>query len=711
MAIKSKNISPLIKVFCVLLSAVLFALSFLPLPGILIRSFHYAYSGEELLHTKEWTWVFHCHEQLNDDIKTIMFAAAGKQQFNSYLEEFQYNAEEDYYVASNGTNDEIFFFAGKKEYEQIANGLQSVRFYAYNRQTGKVLSNLGKDVDYKSIASLPYSLIWDGTNYSGSEQMSDLPLPAPVSGSYTPDFVKDIRLYLYLDTEGHNDAYALTRERFERINTVYPTEGVSAKLITSALCATAAIVLLIVSACYAGNRDAKGKLQLVFIDYLPVDVHFVLSGGAIAGCVAGMIAGCEELSSIFLNYDSLQSLQNGAALINFLFSFLAGLAWLLLAEYLFSLVRVCKAKRQPHKAAFLLLLPYLLWKLLVKVFRKIKAFFAFNVKYVGKHIRSLAIGYSAVNLFFFIALAVSAVAQDGAVPLFVLLLLLAFNGVCAALVLRYLYYLDNIIAAAVSGSALPIDFMKLPVSLRYLASSLQGNRENLDRAVANALKSERMKTDLITNVSHDLKTPLTSIITYIELLKQCEITDETQKEYIEIIDEKGKRLKVLIEDLIEASKVTSGVISIQPVRLSLSELAAQAVGENEDAFENAGLKLQLASGETETFVTADGAKTYRVLQNLLSNALKYSASGSRVYCNVCPIKGGGMFEIKNVSAEALNISADELKERFVRGDRSRARDGNGLGLSIAESLCKAQGGRLDLSIDGDLFKAKVILPN
>ena len=323
LAIKSKSISPLIKAVCVLLSAVLAALSFLSLPGFLLRSFDYAYSGEELLHEKDGAWVFHCHEQLNDDIKSIMFAAASKQQFDSYLKGFEYNAEEDYYVFSNGNNDEIFCFAAKKDYEQIARDLQSVRFYAYNRQTGKVLTNLGDDVDYKSIADLPYSLIWDGENYSGSKQMSDLPLPTPVSGSYTPEFVKDIRLYLYIDTEGHNDAYALTKEGFERINTVYPSEGVSGKLITSALLATAATVLLIISVCYAGNRDNQGKLRLVFIDYVPLDVHLALSGAAIAGCVGGMIAGCGELSSMFLNYDSLQSLKNGAALIGFLFSFLA----------------------------------------------------------------------------------------------------------------------------------------------------------------------------------------------------------------------------------------------------------------------------------------------------------------------------------------------------------------------------------------------------
>ena len=344
------------------------------------------------------------------------------------------------------------------------------------------------------------------------------------------------------------------------------------------------------------------------------------------------------------------------------------------------------------------------------VFRRIRAFFTFNARYVGKHIRALAIGYGAVNVLFCILIWVTAYEYSFDVTFFFLVLCFVFNGVCAALVFRYLYYLDKIIAAAVSGSALRVNFMKLPVSLRYLASSLQGNRENLDRAVANALKSERMKTDLITNVSHDLKTPLTSIITYIELLKQCDIQDQTQQEYIEIIDEKGKRLKVLIDDLIEASKVTSGVVNIHAVRLSLSELAAQAVGENAKSFAAAGLELLLEPGKADVEAMADGAKTYRVLQNLLSNARKYSAAGSRVYCSVYKQGEEGVFEIKNISAEALNISAQELKERFVRGDLSRAREGNGLGLSIAESLCQAQGGRLELSIDGDLFKARVFLP-
>jgi signal transduction histidine kinase len=177
-----------------------------------------------------------------------------------------------------------------------------------------------------------------------------------------------------------------------------------------------------------------------------------------------------------------------------------------------------------------------------------------------------------------------------------------------------------------------------------------------------------------------------------------------------VLDEKSAKLKRLVEDLIEASKVNTGNVKLQRVPLNLSELATQAVTEAAADFEKCSLELRFTPPESAPVVFADGAKTYRILDNLLSNARKYSAPGSRVYAKVTEDETCGIFEIKNISREPLDVDPQELMERFVRGDRSRTQDGNGLGLSIAQQLCLLQGGRLEIGIDGDLFKATVCLP-
>lgn len=284
------------------------------------------------------------------------------------------------------------------------------------------------------------------------------------------------------------------------------------------------------------------------------------------------------------------------------------------------------------------------------------------------------------------------------------------NVASVVFVSRYVVDLDKIISASQNRTEPAINYDKLPKSLKILADSMKYTNQELNRAVDKAVKDERMRTELITNVSHDLKTPLTSIINYVDLLKACDIQDENAKEYIAVLDEKGIKLKRLIEDLLEASKVTSGVINLNPINLNLSELATQATVESQQQFAENNLDLIFKGDKNNVFAYADGNKTYRVIENLLSNARKYSAKGSRVYADVYEMNDMAVFEIKNISAEPLDISAEELKERFVRGDKSRTNEGNGLGLSIADNLCKAMNGRLDLIIDGDYFKAKVILP-
>ncbi|OON88283.1 hypothetical protein BXO88_00330 [Oribacterium sp. C9] len=233
----------------------------------------------------------------------------------------------------------------------------------------------------------------------------------------------------------------------------------------------------------------------------------------------------------------------------------------------------------------------------------------------------------------------------------------------------------------------------------------------LSEAVDEQVKSERLKADLITNVSHDLKTPLTSIISYVDLLKREEIDNPRVQEYINVLDQKSNRLKTLTEDLVEASKASSGNVKIEFAEINYNEIVEQALGEFEDKTSSAKLDIILNYPDHPVMISADGRHLWRVIENLLNNCCKYALRGSRVYVDITDDEESGTASctIKNISSSPLNISPEELTERFVRGDVSRTTEGSGLGLSIAKSLTKLMNGELVITIDGDLYKVSVIL--
>ena len=240
-------------------------------------------------------------------------------------------------------------------------------------------------------------------------------------------------------------------------------------------------------------------------------------------------------------------------------------------------------------------------------------------------------------------------------------------------------------------------------SVKYLNDISNG----FENAVQDRMKSERMKAELITNVSHDIKTPLTSIINYVDLLKQENIDNEKAKEYIGILDSKSQRLNRLTEDLVEASKVSTGNISLNLEKINIVELIRQAIGEFEDKFQKHGLQVIIDSKENEINIMADSKYMYRIIENLFSNVSKYALENSRVYIDINKKDKKVMVEVKNISKDRLNISADELIQRFVRGDKSRTTEGSGLGISIAQNLTELQNGKFNLRLDGDLFKVEL----
>ena len=255
-----------------------------------------------------------------------------------------------------------------------------------------------------------------------------------------------------------------------------------------------------------------------------------------------------------------------------------------------------------------------------------------------------------------------------------------------------------------------IDAAHLPADLKRHAEALNNISGGLTQAVNEQMKSERFKAELITNVSHDLKTPLTSIINYVALLKTTEQTDPQAQMYIDVLDRKSQRLKKLTEDLVEASKASTGALPVNREKIGMVQLLDQALGEYEERLEGKKLAVVRTVPESECFVFADGRHLWRVIDNLLSNCAKYALEGTRVYLEICRGKGSVSLSVKNISREPLNVPPERLMERFVRGEESRTTEGSGLGLSIAKSLTELQGGSFELAVDGDLFKAIVTLP-
>lgn len=258
--------------------------------------------------------------------------------------------------------------------------------------------------------------------------------------------------------------------------------------------------------------------------------------------------------------------------------------------------------------------------------------------------------------------------------------------------------------------------MEFRVDTRYMYPDFRAQGEDLNRigssiavAVEDQLKSERFKTELITNVSHDLKTPLTSIVNYVDLLSKLDLPRDARA-YVEVLQRQSARLKKLTEDLVEASKASTGNLSVEITTVMLGELVSQVTGEYEDRFQKAGLYPVLQLPEGKIPALGDGRYLWRIMDNLFSNVCKYALAGTRVYIDASIQDGYAVIDVKNISRDRLNVSADELMERFVRGDASRNTEGSGLGLSIARSLAELMGGKLSLTVDGDLFKAEMRLP-
>ena len=252
-----------------------------------------------------------------------------------------------------------------------------------------------------------------------------------------------------------------------------------------------------------------------------------------------------------------------------------------------------------------------------------------------------------------------------------------------------------------------IDTSSMTGEKKQLASQINRISEGLEKAIDKSIRDERLKAELITNVSHDIKTPLTSIINYVDLIKREHIDTEPLKGYVEVLDQKSKRLKQLTEDLVEASKASTGNIELTPINLNMEELINQTIGEFEDRFMQKNLQVVTEFEEADYVIFADGRRCFRVFENLFQNIFKYSMPNTRVYVTLNRQDGRYVLCLRNISENPLKKDVSELTNRFVRGDEARSSEGSGLGLSIAKSLTELMGGTFEIALDGDLFKVSV----
>lgn len=453
-------------------------------------------------------------------------------------------------------------------------------------------------------------------------------------------------------------------------------------LIISAAASALIFVCLIVFLCAAAGQRPDGSLAANFLDRVPFDLLLVLSCGFI-------------MLSIIIVSDTYAGVVPTVALGGLFFS----------ADYFILLALLLSfATRVKTKALLKNNIIYRIVNALLCAFKKLLRFIGYCLARLSLAKKTVLICVSVACFDFFATLFCLSVGGNG-----LLILLFLFNAVAIGTFVIFtavqLGQIKNGGEKIANGDmAYKIDTTYMYPDFQEFCASLNNISRGMQNAVDEKMKSERMRTELITNVSHDIKTPLTSIINYVDLIKKEGSGNEKINEYISVLDRQSVRLKKLIEDLVEASKAATGNLKVNLSVCEPSVLLTQTAGEFDEAFAAAGLTPILKIPEEPIKIMADGRHLWRVFENLTGNICKYSKSGTRVYMELVKKDGRAEISFKNISEYELDISPEELTERFVRGDKARSGEGSGLGLSIAKSLTELQNGEMKIETDGDLFK-------
>lgn len=455
------------------------------------------------------------------------------------------------------------------------------------------------------------------------------------------------------------------------------------------LSALAALILLIYLLIFTGEREEEGRTRIRFVDRLFTEIQVLAVTALFFGGGALFFALLFDTVRYGASYDGSYFMFNTPLYLSISLAAAAGLVFASLGLYfILAIVRNVKAGGFMSNS--------IIWIMVSSVWKGLKATF---------------LGSSLMKRVVLITLAICLLSST----------IIAAPIVAAVVIVLAPKWVKKF--EAVRDGIREVKNGNLSYKIKAdgdsvldeLARDINEISRASEKAIQNELKNQRMKTDLISNVSHDLKTPLTSIITYIDLLKKEGLDHPDAPKYLEVLDQKSLRLKKLTEDLFEAAKASSGAIPVRFAKVDLLSLINQGLGEMGDRIEESGLEFRINAAKDKYYVRADGQLLWRVVENLLGNVLKYAQEGSRVYLDLTEQDGGRnqrpmtILEMKNISKDELNIDAEELMERFKRGDESRTTEGSGLGLAIAKDLMRLQNGRFDIKIDGDLFKAIVTL--
>ncbi len=454
-----------------------------------------------------------------------------------------------------------------------------------------------------------------------------------------------------------------------------------------------ALIGLITLLCFlysaAGHRP-NGKIRLNLLDRIPFDIY------------SAVIAVAAVISAV-LFIDFADSSLISLIILFFIFT----IDYFLALGYTMTFATRLKTRTLIKNTIIYKVLNFL-WKYVKRFFGWIKYLFS-NLSLVYKFVVVLGI-FTVIALIFLIIFTDSMRyyyrPEIIVAMMFIALAVIWLGGIYLAITLQKIKQGGERIAGGDLEYKISTDYMY--GDFKDFCESLNNINLGLQSAVNERMKSEHFKTELITNVSHDIKTPLTSIINYVDLIKKEKIENETVEQYIEVLDRQSGRLKKLVEDLVEASKASTGNIAVNLSPCDVGVLLSQTIGEFEEKLTRVGLTPVLRLPEKSVKIMADGRHLWRVFDNLMNNVAKYAMSGTRVYIDLTRDSDKAVITFRNISKYELNVSADELMERFVRGDSSRNTEGSGLGLSIARSLAELQGGELELNVDGDLFKVSVI---
>ncbi len=649
----------------ILIPIIVFILVLCVVNEVLVRQYGNIGNKEEYLKTDQFAEEYYISVISNvSDIKEIEYE-------NSNGIEI-YNATRNYYKKIENQN---IYYEGSKE-TRVGYINKGINYIIKDKNTGKIYTNIQITELDKQIQELKNSSVYwyyeNGEIKTNIDKISQNNVVYNYGITYNDyDIYSSFNIDNMIEYMLKDPTYAI----YSKLNNI--SQFFNNKLSYIIPIATILLAVIIIYLIWSiGHEKGKDGITLRSIDKISYEIIIMITWFIIVLLIC-VIGGASSINSR-IPVDFVQS----AYIVSYL-----GIYVCLLIDVITTIRRI-KAKEFWHS--------FLVYKIWNKLRQKID-------EYGGKENST-----KKITFFYLMFLAIFFILINCATSFLGLVLLVAFLVWIYIKLLKYNKKLNEVQMALrdiyEGKDDVYLDESEQKGVLKRMAKYINDIAGGFSNAIEQSLKSERLKTELITNVSHDIKTPLTSIINYVDLLKKEEFENKQVEQYIAILDNKSQRLKKLIEDLVEASKVQSGNVKLNIEDINLKELLNQTTGEFEDRFEKKNLKIELLVPTDDVIIKADNRYMYRIIENLFSNITKYALENSRIYIELKRESGKVKLSIKNISSEKLNISADELMQRFVRGDKSRHTEGSGLGISIAKSLTELQNGSFDIEIDGDLFK-------